>query len=94
MIDSEAKWQAKDDAYTLSQAEAIKSDPQRLEDARKAAKEMLEEKQKEMNGLKKITGQRITSRPQLNTSKPTQTNTVSNTTKRNNFNADLSIFGK
>lgn len=51
---SEKAWQARDDAHTLARAKEIKADPKRLLAATKAAKEMAEERAKELSALKSI----------------------------------------
>lgn len=50
----EDSWRARDDARTLAQAAAIKSDPDRLKKAIPEARKMLEEKTAEVRGLRAI----------------------------------------
>ena len=54
LTEEQKKWRAETDAYTLSEAEAIKADPDRLELAKKAAEGMLEEQLQKVSGLRKI----------------------------------------
>lgn len=54
MSEKEKDWRAEDDARTLSNAEAIKADPERMERASKAAKRMLEEEKARTEGLQKV----------------------------------------
>lgn len=51
---NEDEWRARDDARTLAQAAAIKSDPDRLKKAIPEARKMLEEKTAEVRGLRAI----------------------------------------
>ena len=51
---SDKQWQARDDAYALSRAKEIKTDPKRLLAASKAAKEIANEKAKELSSFKSI----------------------------------------
>lgn len=70
MTAEEKKWQGRDDAYTLSRAEAIKQDKERMANAQKEAKNMLAERDAELNGLRKVAGRRVhqhTDNPQKNT---------------------------
>lgn len=50
----EAKWRRRDDARTLAQAEEIKADKERLAEAHKGAKEILEEEASRLRGLSKV----------------------------------------
>lgn len=54
MTEEEKDWRAEDDARTLSNAEAIKADPERMEKAAKAAKRMIEEEKARTEGLEKV----------------------------------------
>jgi len=54
MSEQDKKWQAEDDARTLSQAEVISKDPERLKLAQEAAKDMAEKKLKEATAMQKI----------------------------------------
>jgi hypothetical protein len=54
MTAEELRWQARDDARTLAAAEAIKNDPERLIRAHQSAKELLDERAKELEGLSKV----------------------------------------
>lgn len=54
MPKSEAQWQAETDARTLTEADIISKDASRLAAAKTAAKRLLEEKEKEAAGLRKI----------------------------------------
>lgn len=54
MSEDEKDWRAEDDARTLSNAEAIKADPERMDRAAKAAKRMLEEEKARTEGLQKV----------------------------------------
>ena len=56
---TDAEWQAESDARTLTEAELIKSDPVRHPKAQNAARILLEQKQKEIEDLKKISGAKI-----------------------------------
>lgn len=51
---SDNEWQADCDARTLSEAEVIKKDAERMNRAQKAAAKILEEKEKENSAMKKI----------------------------------------
>lgn len=50
----ESKWRRQDDARTLAQAEEIKADKERLAEAHKGAKEILEEEASRLRGLSKV----------------------------------------
>ena len=54
MTEQEKDWRAEDDARTLSNAEAIKADTERMERAAKAAKRMLEEEEARTKGLQMV----------------------------------------
>lgn len=54
MTAEDKKWQAESDMRTLAEAEAIKSDRQRLSKAKKAGAAMVKEKKQEVNRLQKI----------------------------------------
>jgi len=56
MTADEAKWRARDDAHALAQAEEIKADPKRLDAAKGAARQMVEEETERLVGLKKAAG--------------------------------------
>lgn len=69
----ELKWQGRDDARTLARAEEIKKDKERLSNAQKEAKIILEEKAKELQGLSKVAGKRAPKA--VNETKETRNNT-------------------
>jgi len=56
---SEEDWRRRDDARILVTAEKIKADPERLSAAKAAAKQMVEEEQKELSSLRKVAGSNI-----------------------------------
>ena len=69
----EKRWRGRDDAYVLAQSEAIKADKARLENAKKEAKSMIAEREKELNGMRKIAGKskkRVSGNQQTNTNNP------------------------
>ena len=55
---SEKSFREEDDARTMARAEEIKGDAKRMAGARRGAKKMLVEKQKEVGGLKKVAGRK------------------------------------
>lgn len=62
MTEEEKKWQGRDDANVLSRAEAIKADKGRMENAQKEARNMLAERDIELNGLRKVAGRKVHAR--------------------------------
>ena len=68
------KWQGRDDAYTLARAEAIKADKKRYANAQKEAKNMVDEREKELNGMRKVAGRPQKRVQQNQQTSPTQTN--------------------
>ena len=73
MSAEDLKWQGRSDARTLAEAEAIKADKARLENAKKEAKSMIAEREKELNGMRKVAGtspKRVSSNQQTNTNNP------------------------
>jgi hypothetical protein len=58
MPETEAEWQAEDDARALAQAEEIKSDKPRMDKARDAAKKMADEEAERARAMRKVAGQR------------------------------------
>jgi len=54
MTQDEKRWRAEDDARTLAQAQEVIVDKPRLTAAKKAAKSMVNEQQKRVDGLKKV----------------------------------------
>lgn len=54
MSEDEKRWRRRDDARTLAQAEEIKADKERLAEAHKGAKEILEEEASRLRGLSKV----------------------------------------
>lgn len=54
MTAEDKKWQAESDMRTLAEAEAIKSDRQRLSKAKKAGAAMVKEKKQEVKRLQKV----------------------------------------
>ena len=50
----EKKWQAENDARTLAEADVINNDPERLEAAQKAAKEMLAEQKRQTEAMEHV----------------------------------------
>lgn len=50
----EAKWRRQDDARTLARAKEIEADSERLKEAKKGAKEILEEEASRLRGLSKV----------------------------------------
>lgn len=67
------KWQGRDDAYTLARAEAIKADKERYANAQKEARNMVSEREQELNGMRKVAG-KPQKRTQQTTSNPTHNN--------------------
>ena len=59
MSPEELKWQRRDDARTLARAEEIKADKERYANAKKGAKDLLEERAKELRGLEKVANKRV-----------------------------------
>ena len=53
-VGEDLTWKRRSDARTLAEAEEIKADKQRFANAKIGAKEILEEKQKELAGISKI----------------------------------------
>ena len=54
-IESEERdWQAESDVRTLSEAEAIRNDPERMKRAAKKAKQMVKEEEAKAKGMRKI----------------------------------------
>lgn len=53
---SDKEWRARDDFRTLAEAEKIKRSKKRMQEAKAAGKKELDEKQEEINAMKKITG--------------------------------------
>ena len=73
MSAEDLKWQGRSDARTLAEAEAIKADKARLENAKKEAKSMTAEREKELNGMRKVAGKsqkRVSDNQQTNTNNP------------------------
>ena len=73
MSAEDLKWQGRSDARTLAEAEAIKADKARLENAKKEAKSMVAEREKELNGIRKVAGKsqkRVSGNQQTNTNNP------------------------
>ena len=71
--EEELKWRRRSDARTLAEAEAIKADKARLENAKKEAKSMIAEREKELNGMRKVAGKsqkRVSGNQQTNTNNP------------------------
>ncbi len=54
MTKEEKEWQAENDAYTLINAETIKSDKSRYRAALDKVKKVVKEKEKEANAAKKV----------------------------------------
>lgn len=50
----EAEWRRQDDARTLARAEEIKADKERLAEAHRGAKEILEKEATRLKGLSKV----------------------------------------
>lgn len=50
----EAKWRRQDDARTLARAKEIEADSERLKEAKKGAKEILEQEAERLRGLSKV----------------------------------------
>lgn len=50
----EAKWRRQDDARTLARAKEIEADSERLKEAKKGAKEILEQEAERLKGLSKV----------------------------------------
>lgn len=48
------RWQKESDARTLAEAERIKNDPARMKGAQTAAKKMVEDQQKDLQSLLKV----------------------------------------
>ena len=73
MSAEDLKWQGRSDARTLAEAEAIKADKARMENAKKEAKIMIAEREKELNGMRKVAGKsqkRVSGNQQTNTNNP------------------------
>ena len=73
MSAEDLKWQGRSDARTLVEAEAIKADKARLENAKKEAKSMIAEREKELNGMRTVAGKsqkRVSGNQQTNTNNP------------------------
>ena len=54
MPKTDAEWRAEEDARTMAEADIIGKDASRLAAAQTAAKRLIEEKEKEAAGLKKL----------------------------------------
>ena len=73
MSAEDLKWQGRSDARTLAESEAIKADKARLDNAKKEAKSMIAEREKELNGMRKVAGKsqkRVSGNQQTNTNNP------------------------
>ena len=73
MSAEDLKWQGRSDARTLAEANAIKADKARLENAKKEAKSMIAEREKELNGMRKVAGKsqrKVNNKPEPNTNNP------------------------
>ena len=69
----EKRWRGRDDAYVLAQSEAIKADKERYANAQKEARNMVNEREKELNGMRKVAGKsqkRVSGNQQTNTNNP------------------------
>ena len=69
----EKRWRGRDDAYVLAQSEAIKADKERYANAQKEARNMVNEREKELNGMRKVAGKsqkRVSGNHQTNTNNP------------------------
>ena len=69
----EKRWRGRDDAYVLAQSEAIKADKERYANAQKEARNMVNEREQELNGMRKVAG-KPQKRTQQTTSNPTHNN--------------------
>lgn len=58
IIETEADWQAQDDARALAQAEEIKADKPRLDKAQQAAKKMADEEAERAKAMRKVAGRK------------------------------------
>lgn len=56
------KFEAEDDARTLAQAEAVRSDAMRLRRAAKAARRLLKEKEAEVRRMRKVATRKTATR--------------------------------
>ena len=66
-------WRGRDDAYVLAQSEAIKADKERYANAQKEARNMVNEREKELNSMRKVAGKsqkRVSDNQQTNTNNP------------------------
>lgn len=86
----ELRWQGRDDAYTLSRAEAIKADKDRYANAQKEARSMLAEREEELNGLRKVSGRKTKQTP-IDTKGTKVTKETSNPWGRDPFSIQLNI---
>lgn len=53
-LKTEQDWRKESDARTLAEAERIKNDPARMKGAQTAAKKMIEDQQKDLQSLLKV----------------------------------------
>ena len=85
MSAEDLKWQGRSDARTLAEAEAIKADKARMENAKKEAKIMIAEREKELNGMRKVAGKsqkRVSGNQQTNTNNPCGRDLMAMSTRR------------
>lgn len=73
MSEEELRWQRRSDARTLAEAEEIKANKERYEQAKVGAKEILEEEANRLRGLSKV----------VNTNRKKDKKTVSSTQPQN-----------
>ena len=59
--EDEKDWRGRDDARTLARAEIIKADKNRYNNARNKAKEMAIDSIKEVKGMSKVAGMKVSS---------------------------------
>lgn len=55
----EAYWRRREDARTLAEAERIKADKNRLQEAKRGAREILDDENTRLNGLAKVAGRKV-----------------------------------
>jgi len=82
----EKKWREEDDARTLTQAEIIKSDKERLKGAISAADRMASEKQDEVNFMRKVAGKKVIPTKNGTTKNEVVINNSGNLSSANKFN--------
>ena len=72
MSDNEKRWQRRDDARTLANAEQIKADKERYNGAIQGAKEIAQEEIERVRGIAKVAGMKTPKKPVMKPEPTTQ----------------------